>query len=53
MKLSAADVAEIMKLVEQSTFDELLLEVDGLKLTLRRGAAGSAMGGEPGHRNDY
>jgi acetyl-CoA carboxylase biotin carboxyl carrier protein len=50
MKLSAADVAEIMKLVEQSTFDELLLEVDGLKLTLRRGAAGSAMGGEPGHR---
>lgn len=39
MTLSAADVAEIMRLVEQSTFDELTLEIDGVKLTLRRGAA--------------
>lgn len=39
MSLSAADVAEIMRLVEQSTFDELTLEIDGTKLTLRRGAA--------------
>jgi len=39
--LTAADVAEIMRLVEQSTFDELSLEIDGVKLTLRRaGAAG-------------
>jgi len=39
--LTAADVAEIMRLVEQSKFDELSLEVDGVKLTLRRaGAAG-------------
>jgi len=39
--LTAADVAEIMRLVEQSTFDELNLEIDGVKLTLRRaGAAG-------------
>src|SRR5258707_9493201 len=30
-----------MRLVEQSTFDELNLEIDGVKLTLRRaGAAG-------------
>lgn len=50
MKLSAADVAEIMKLVEQSTFDELLLEVDGLKLTLRRGGAGSVSGVAPSTR---
>lgn len=39
MSLTAADVAEIMRLVEQSTFDELTLEVDGIKLCLRRGAA--------------
>jgi len=39
VSLTAADVAEIMKLVEQSTFDELTLEVDGMKLCLRRGAA--------------
>ena len=41
MTLTAADVAEIMRLVEQSKFDELNLEIDGVKLTLRRaGAAG-------------
>ncbi|MEJ1965351.1 MAG: biotin/lipoyl-containing protein [Gammaproteobacteria bacterium] len=39
MSLTAADVAEIMRLVEQSTFDELTLEMDGTRLTLRRGAA--------------
>ncbi len=39
MSLTAADVAEIMRLVEQSTFDELTLEMDGVKLSLRRGAA--------------
>jgi acetyl-CoA carboxylase biotin carboxyl carrier protein len=37
--LTAADVAEIMRLVEQSAFDELTLEMDGVKLNLRRGAA--------------
>jgi acetyl-CoA carboxylase biotin carboxyl carrier protein len=34
-----------MKLVEQSSFDELTLEMDGIKLTLRRGANGA--GGAP------
>jgi acetyl-CoA carboxylase biotin carboxyl carrier protein len=39
--LTAADVAEIMRLVETSKFDELSLEMDGVKLTLRRtGATG-------------
>jgi acetyl-CoA carboxylase biotin carboxyl carrier protein len=39
--LTAADVAEIMRVIEQSRFDELTLELDGVKLTLRRaGAAG-------------
>jgi acetyl-CoA carboxylase biotin carboxyl carrier protein len=39
MTLTAADVAEIMRLVEQSGFDELNLEIDGTKISLRRGAA--------------
>jgi len=37
--LTAADVAEIMRIVEQSTFDELSLEIEGIKLTLRRAGA--------------
>lgn len=41
MTLTAADVAQIMRVIETSTFDELNLEMDGVKLTLRRaGAAG-------------
>lgn len=39
MSLTAADVAEIMRLVEQSGFDELTLEIDGMKLSLRRGGS--------------
>ena len=39
MSLTAADVAEIMRLVEQSGFDSLTLEMDGIKLSLRRGRA--------------
>jgi acetyl-CoA carboxylase biotin carboxyl carrier protein len=39
VSLTAADVAEIMRLVEQSGFDELTLEFDGIKLRLQRGAA--------------
>jgi len=42
VSLTAADVAEIMRLVEQSGFDSLTLEMDGIKLSLRRG--GSAEG---------
>jgi acetyl-CoA carboxylase biotin carboxyl carrier protein len=39
VSLTAADVAEIMRLVEQSSFDELTLEMDGIKLSLKRGAS--------------
>ena len=42
MTLTAADVAEIMRLVEQSGFDELNLEIDGTKINLRRGGAGQS-----------
>jgi acetyl-CoA carboxylase biotin carboxyl carrier protein len=37
--LTAKDVAEITRLLEESSFDELYLELDGMKLTLRRGSA--------------
>ena len=43
MTLTAADVAEIMRLVEQSKFDELNLEMDGVKLTLRRAGASGGL----------
>ena len=39
MSLTAKDVAEIMRLLEDSTFDTLSLEVDGMKLQLRRSSA--------------
>jgi acetyl-CoA carboxylase biotin carboxyl carrier protein len=37
--LTAKDVAEITRLLAESDFDELFLELDGLKLTLRRNGA--------------
>ena len=41
MTLTAADVAEIMRIVETSKFDELSLDLDGVRLRLRRtGASG-------------
>ena len=44
MSLTAAEVAEIMRLLEHSRFDELSLEIDGMKLHLRRaGAAGGVL----------
>jgi acetyl-CoA carboxylase biotin carboxyl carrier protein len=39
VSLTAKDVAEITRLLEESNFDELFLETDGFKLSLRRGAA--------------
>lgn len=47
MSLTAADIAEIMRLVEQSSFDELTLEMDGIKLCLRRGGAAAPNGASP------
>ena len=42
MTLTAKEVAEITRLLEESSFDELYLELDGLKLSLKRGGAVSA-----------
>lgn len=44
MALTAKDVAEITRLLEESSFDELYLELDGMKLTLRRGSAAPVLG---------
>jgi acetyl-CoA carboxylase biotin carboxyl carrier protein len=42
MSLTAKDVAEILRLLEESSFDELELEAGDLKLSLRRGEGGVA-----------
>jgi acetyl-CoA carboxylase biotin carboxyl carrier protein len=39
MSLTAKDVAEILRLLEESSFDSLSLEINGMKLNLRRGSA--------------
>jgi len=44
VSLTAADVAEILRLLEQSSFDELNLEMNGMKLSLKRGATAAAAG---------
>jgi acetyl-CoA carboxylase biotin carboxyl carrier protein len=36
LTLTAKDVAEIMRILEESSFDELSLEMDGIKLNLQR-----------------
>jgi acetyl-CoA carboxylase biotin carboxyl carrier protein len=40
--LTAKDVAEIMRLLEESSFDSLSLEMGGVKLNLQRGSAAPA-----------
>lgn len=45
MSLTAKDVAKITKLLEESDFDELYLELDGMKLSLRRAGRADPAGG--------
>jgi acetyl-CoA carboxylase biotin carboxyl carrier protein len=47
MSLTAADVAEILRLVEASSFDEFSLELDGLKLNFKRSADGLGSAARP------
>jgi acetyl-CoA carboxylase biotin carboxyl carrier protein len=42
LSLTAKDVAEIMRLLEDSSFDTLSLEIDGMKLNLQRGSPAHA-----------
>lgn len=44
MSLTAKDVAEILRLLEESSFDTLSLEIDGMKLNLQRNSAKPATG---------
>jgi acetyl-CoA carboxylase biotin carboxyl carrier protein len=44
--LTAREIAEITRLLEESSFDELRLEIDGLKLHLKRAGPAAA---EPVH----
>jgi acetyl-CoA carboxylase biotin carboxyl carrier protein len=39
LTLTAKDVAEILRILEESSFDQLSLEMDGVKLHLQRGSA--------------
>jgi acetyl-CoA carboxylase biotin carboxyl carrier protein len=39
LTLTAKDVAEIMRLIDESSFDSLSLEIDGVKLSLQRSSA--------------
>jgi acetyl-CoA carboxylase biotin carboxyl carrier protein len=43
VSLTAKDVAEILKLLEGSSFDSLDLEIDGMRVQLRRGGSGAAV----------
>jgi acetyl-CoA carboxylase biotin carboxyl carrier protein len=47
MSLTAKDVAEIMRLLEQSNFDTLSLEMNGVKLNLQRRSAAPAQSTPP------
>jgi acetyl-CoA carboxylase biotin carboxyl carrier protein len=42
VSLTAKDVAQILELLEQSSFDSLDLEMDGMRVQLRRRGAGAA-----------
>jgi acetyl-CoA carboxylase biotin carboxyl carrier protein len=48
VNLTAADVAEILRLVEDSSFDELSLEFEGLKLSFKRSEGGAGGAGQAG-----
>ncbi len=47
MSLTAKDVAEILKVLQDSSFDTLDLELDGVKLQLRRNGAAPAQTAAP------
>jgi acetyl-CoA carboxylase biotin carboxyl carrier protein len=49
VSLTAKDVAEILKLLEESRFNELTLEMNGVKIELRRGQSdeGARKGSRP------
>ena len=47
MTLTAKEVGEILRILEESSFDSLSLEMDGMKLNLQRGSAAPAPSSSP------
>ena len=45
MALSYADVGEILKMIDTSSCAEVILELDGIKMIVRKGGAGSSTPG--------
>jgi len=45
--LSYKDVAEIIKIIDASKLDEFVIEIDGAKMHVRRGASGGSVGALP------
>ena len=43
MSLSYADVGEILKMIDSSSCAEFVLELDGIKMIVRRGEQGSSV----------
>ena len=43
MALTYKDVADILKIIDASKLDEVVIEMDGIKLQVRRGASSDAM----------
>ena len=42
MALSYADVGEILKMIDTSSCAEVILELDGIKMVVRKGGQGSS-----------
>jgi len=48
MPLSYKDVAELLKIIDASACDEVILEVEGLRLVVRKAASGTTHASQPG-----
>lgn len=46
MTLTYAEIAEIIKLIDASSCEEITLDVDGIRLSMRRGGGPAAGGGD-------
>lgn len=47
MALTHKNVSDILKIVDESDIEELILDIDGAKLVIRRGAAATAATAQP------
>lgn len=47
MPLSYKEIAELLKIIDASACEEVILEVEGVRLVVRRGASGGAIASQP------